>query len=235
MIDKPEGTFRLFQFAGITVYLHWLWLLVGYWQIIERRGAYSSLGWNVAEYLSLFVIVLLHEFGHSFATRQVGGRADTIMLWPFGGIAYVQPPRRPGADLWSIAAGPLVNVALFLPLTFAVMATGTNDWFMANPDAAYLINSVWYINVLLLAFNMLPIYPLDGGQITRSLLWYWIGEYRSLYVASIIGFIGVAGLVIFAIYKHSLWYGVMAFLVFNSCRAGLMQARAAGKNLNPAQ
>ena len=66
---------------------------------------------NVLEYLALFGIVLLHEFGHALACRQVGGTADRIMLWPLGGVAYVNPPSRPGATLWSLAAGPLVNVA----------------------------------------------------------------------------------------------------------------------------
>ena len=75
-------------------------------------GTYSSPVWNVLEYLSLFLIVLIHEFGHQLACRQVGGETHDIILWPFGGVAYVSPPQRPGAQLWSIAAGPLVNVAL---------------------------------------------------------------------------------------------------------------------------
>ena len=65
------------------------------------------------ECLALFLIVLMHEFGHQLACRQVGGQTHDIMLWPLGGVAYVSPPQRPGAQLWSIAAGPLVNVALF--------------------------------------------------------------------------------------------------------------------------
>ena len=68
--------------------------------------------WPVLEYLALFVIVLVHEFGHALACRQVGGQANQIVLWPLGGVAYVAPPPRPGATLWSIAAGPLVNVVL---------------------------------------------------------------------------------------------------------------------------
>ncbi len=84
----------------------------------SRAGRkYSSVTWNVLEYLALFLIVMLHEFGHALACRQVGGTANQIVLWPLGGVAYVDPPPRPGATLWSIAAGPLVNVAL-LPVLF---------------------------------------------------------------------------------------------------------------------
>src|SRR5207245_10576236 len=96
------------------------WVLVAMVEIQSRAGKYGSLTWNVLEYLALFLIVLLHEYGHALACRQVGGRADQIVLWPLGGVAYVNPPPRPGATLWSIAAGPLVNVAL-LPVLFVTV------------------------------------------------------------------------------------------------------------------
>src|SRR5690242_9269949 len=112
MNPGTQRAFRIFQFSGIDVYLHWWWILVAIFEINARKGRYTSPGWNVAEYLGLFLIVLMHEFGHALACRQVGGIADRIVLWPLGGVAYVNPPQRPGAMLWSLAAGPLVNVAL---------------------------------------------------------------------------------------------------------------------------
>lgn len=227
MPSKPDGSFRLFRFAGIDVYLHWLWILIAYFQIIERQGAYSSLAWNTAEYFCLFGIVLLHEFGHAFGTRQVGGTADTILLWPFGGVAYVRPPARPGAELWSIAAGPLVNVVIFVVLTAARAVPAVADLALTNRDAYLLLRNVWFINIGLLIFNMLPVYPLDGGQILRSLLWFFVGPVRSLLYASIVGFIGVAGLVALAIYLRSIWTGVIAFMVFTGCRDAFLRARAA--------
>jgi Zn-dependent protease len=112
-----RSSIRLLRFAGIDLFLHWSWFLIAVYEINTQAGRYSSLAWNVAEYLSLFLIVTLHEFGHALACRQVGGTANRIVLWPFGGVAFVDPPPRPGATLWSIAAGPLVNVAL-IPLLF---------------------------------------------------------------------------------------------------------------------
>src|SRR5579863_8893153 len=114
-----QGSFKIFRIQGIDVYLNWTWFLVAVFEIQARKGRYSSVVWNVVEYLALFAIVLTHEFGHALACRSVGGTADKIMLWPLGGVAYVNPPQRPGATLWSIAAGPLVNVVLALPLTVA--------------------------------------------------------------------------------------------------------------------
>ena len=105
----PTNGFRLFKVFGITVYLHWSWFLIAAYELQSRKGVYQSFGWNVAELLSLFGIVLLHEFGHALACRSVGGKAERIVLWPLGGVAYVSPPQRPGATLWSIVAGPLVK------------------------------------------------------------------------------------------------------------------------------
>ena len=112
MTPTRQGSIKLFRFVGIDVFLHWSWFFVAAYEIQSRNARYSSITWNILEYLALFLIVMTHEFGHSLACRQVGGRANRIVLWPLGGVAYVDPPARPGATLWSIAAGPLVNVAL---------------------------------------------------------------------------------------------------------------------------
>src|SRR5207248_7618774 len=135
--------------------LHWSWFLVAVYEINNRRTNYSSLAWNVLEYLALFCIILLHEFGHALACRQVGGRANQIVLWPLGGVAYVAPPPRPGATLWSIAAGPLVNVVLAPILTALVFAGASSGW--ADSDPYKLLRAIWIINFVLLCFNLLPI------------------------------------------------------------------------------
>src|SRR6266404_3460394 len=199
MLPTRQGSLRLFRFAGIDLFLHWSWFLVAFYGISTRAKSYSSLVWPVLDYLTLFAIVLLHEFGHALACRQVGGKADQIVLWPLGGVAYVAPPQRPGAMLWSIAAGPLVNVALFFVLTPFWMLSRSMAWPEALPDLYRLLTAIWSINLVLLIFNLLPIYPLDGGQILQSLLWFVLGRARSLTVATLIGFLGAAGVVLLAV------------------------------------
>jgi Zn-dependent protease len=223
---RGRGSIRLFTFSGITLYLHWSWFLWGVYEAQGGLGTYSSTTWNVAEFLALFLIVTLHEFGHALACRQVGGQANQIVLWPLGGVAYVDPPPRAGATLWSIAAGPLVNVAL-VPVIFAIGKTSVlMGWAVTMPDVHTLLRAVWEINLGLLIFNMLPIYPLDGGQILRALLWFGLGRARSLLVATIIGFVGVAGFIGLALWIHSLWFGVLALFMLMNCWGGLQHARA---------
>lgn len=237
-----KGSIRLFKLFGITVYLHWAWF-IAIWYFVSQAKGYSSPVWSVLECLSLFGIVLMHEFGHQLACRSVGGQTHDIVLWPLGGVAYVSPPQRPGAQLWSIAAGPLVNVILF-PLFFILMSLGKSaGWEDTNPNAYYFVSMLFNINAVLLIFNMLPIYPLDGGQILRSLLWFIFGRANSLLAASIIGFIGVAGLILLAILnflsaadpreqRQAMWLGALCVFIMLNCWGGLRQARALAKVAN---
>ncbi len=225
-MNLRQGSIRLFRVAGIDLYLHWSWFLVAAYEISGRSQNYSSVVWNVLEYLALFLIVMMHEFGHALACRQVGGTSNRIVLWPLGGVAYVDPPPRPGATLWSIAAGPLVNVALIPILMGLGVLSRSMNWAETMPNADGLLHAVWIIDVSLLVFNMLPIYPLDGGQILRSLLWFVFGRARSLMAATIIGFIGVAGLIALAVWMQSAWLGILSAFILMNCWNGLKQARA---------
>ena len=220
-----RGAIRIFRLAGIDVFLHWSWFVVAYYEIQARRGGYSSLVWNAAEYLAVFVIVTMHEFGHSLACRSVGGTANQIVLWPLGGVAYVDPPQRPGATLWSIAAGPLVNVALLPFLIAAALAGRFLGWAETFPDANTLLVAVLAIDVVILIFNLLPVYPLDGGQILRSLLWFVMGRARSLFAASVVGFVGAAGFALWAIQAQDLWLVIVAAFLGLNCWNGFKQAR----------
>ncbi len=221
-----SGSIRLFRIFGIDVFLHWSWFLLAYYEINARRGNYSSISWNIAEYLALFLIVTIHEFGHALACRQVGGQADRIVLWPFGGVAYVNPPQRPGATLWSIAAGPLVNVVLAPIIMVVGRMSLVLGLYTAVPDLRTFLHAVLWIDVVLFVFNILPIYPLDGGQILRSLLWFVMGRAHSLLVATVLGFVGIAAFIGLAFWMHDAWLGAVTVFLLLNCWSGLQHARA---------
>ena len=218
-----SGVIRLFRFAGIEVFLHFSWFLVAAIYISGYIRRYESPVWGVLEYISVFAIVLIHEFGHALACRQVGGIADRIVLWPLGGIAFVNPPRRPGAYLWSIAAGPLVNVILLPVLAFVSMLAQAS---LPGSDVAVFFRDLNLINAVLLGFNLLPVFPLDGGQIVRGLLWFPFGEIRSLQISSVIGLIGGAILGIVGLMAGSVWWAVLAFFLLSRAWYGWQQAKA---------
>jgi hypothetical protein len=138
----------------------------------------------------------------------------------------VKPPQRPGATLWSIAAGPLVNVVL-LPVLFGLWKMGRAlGWRTTQHDLYEYLLAVLWINIGLLVFNLLPVYPLDGGQILRSLLWFVLGRARSLMVASVLGFVGIAGLIALAVWSRSFWTVAISIFLLMNCWNGLQHARA---------
>ncbi len=221
MFSLKSGVFRLLRVAGIDVFLHWTWFLAALYFLSGRKEQYTSRAWDVAEYVTLFAIVLLHEFGHALACRSVGGKAERIVLWPLGGVAFVSPPARPGALLWSIAAGPLVNLALAMLLFPALLLQNYWGLSSASPDFQHLFKSVTVINLLLLVFNLLPIYPMDGGQVLQALLWFVVGRPWSLIVAGASGVVlATAGAIAALLWLSDPWVGLIGGFIAWRALAG---------------
>lgn len=217
MLPSNSGSIRLFRLAGVDVFLHWSWFLAAIWFLGGGDLSGERFIWSVAAYITLFVIVLIHEYGHALAARQVGGESKEIILWPFGGIAFAKVPPRPGAELWAVAAGPLVNVVLY-PILYVILALAeSNELYRSSPALFGYIATIFTLNKWLLIFNLLPIYPLDGGQILRALLWFKLGRAQSLRIATIIGFVGVAGLVVRAVINQSLFSAMIALFLAMEC------------------
>lgn len=176
------------RWFGITVTIHWSFFLG---LLYFMRG--DDLAFTVLAFLLLFSIVLMHEFGHSFACKLMKGQADHIVLWPLGGLAFVNPPAKPLAHLVTTAGGPLVNV-LLIPVFYGLFEYGIPAAFDAGWKVPQLlVELVWTgqrINLFLLIFNLLPVYPLDGGRIVQEILWFIVGYPKSLLIA---GMVGTAG------------------------------------------
>jgi uncharacterized protein (TIGR03067 family) len=221
------GSVRLVRVWGIDVLVHWSWFVFAILRL-QPTGPddpvdfahYDSQIWYGVEYMAIFGIVLLHEFGHVLACRSVGGIANRIVLWPLGGVAYVDPPSRPAAFLWSIAAGPLVNVALVVPTVAFWLACGGQD-----TDLGRFAAGLAWLNGYMLLFNLLPVYPLDGGQILQALLWFVMGRSTSLLVTSVSGLVTTVGLLAVAVTQHLLALGVLAGFGLLFCLVGIQGAR----------
>lgn len=93
-------------------------------------------------------------------------------------------------------------------------------------DVYAFVLSIMTIDIVLLVFNILPIYPLDGGKILRSLLWFVLGRARSLMVATVLGIVGIVGFIGVALYLRSIWMGAISAFMLMNCWGGLKQARA---------
>jgi Zn-dependent protease len=163
------------QIAGIAIYVHWL--LLAQWIFgLDRVIRPGSQGSDVLEWLLMVVLmfgsILLHELGHCFAARKVGGHADEIILWPLGGLAFCDCPRHWKAHFIVAAGGPLVTVAIIAlsyPAFHFVGEAWPELWLNEYFGTAHWILVGW--NILILIFNLIPLYPMDGGRIFHALAW----------------------------------------------------------------
>lgn len=201
---------------GIRVRVHPFYLLyVGLTVAVSLFESRTGLLHTVPMMASLFVLVLLHEFGHCFGCRAVGGEADDILMWPLGGLAACAPPHTWRAHLVTVASGPAVNLAL-VPVTSALLLViaGRWEWAWMNPldgsAVARLASPVsipeviayWLhrMNLVLLLFNVLvPMYPMDGGRIVQSVLWSRVGYRRSMSIAATTGLVAAGVLAVTAL------------------------------------
>jgi Zn-dependent protease len=177
------------RWFGITVVIHWLFLLWAANELFTRSGR-LPLWFNVMYIVLLFGTVLVHEFGHALSCKAMGGEANHIVLWPLGGIAFVQPPMNPTAWLVTTACGPLVNAILWP--TFWAINTYVLPRVELPPTTAslMLINACFLMELInkgLLLFNLIPAYPMDGGRLLQEILWFIVGYGRSLMIAGMVG------------------------------------------------
>lgn len=201
-MDFLNQSFRIFTFSGIAVRVHILYVIWLALRLLDGGDVKLNLIWVSM----FFVIVLLHEFGHCFGARAVGGDARNILMWPLGGLAFADAPMRPWPQFVTIAAGPLVNVgfcvasgALLMAATGSVAVVSLNPWDAVRfheMDARWQVwvGFFYYINFILLCFNLLPIFPLDGGQLFRTILWPFVGLHRATVLAAQLGIAGAVAL-----------------------------------------
>jgi Zn-dependent protease len=218
-------TFRLCRLYGTDVFIHWSWFLAAFFLIRDRPVMYTSRAWDVVEYLAGFGLVLLHELGHVWACRRVGGTADRVVLWPLGGLAFVAPPPRPGATLWTTLAGPLVNLLWVPTLIGAAFLTAVAGPAGENSDLFRLFYALAWFNLFMLVFNLLPVFPLDGGRILYAVLWWCFGRPAGLAIAATLGVVCAVGLGVFALARQDWWLVMVAAFLLLGALGGVARSQ----------
>lgn len=167
------------RYAGIPVQLHItfvlliVWIGVSTWRAEQDLRAVVS---GVGFILALFLCVLLHEFGHALTARRFGVRTRDITLLPIGGVARLERmPDEPRQELLVAIAGPAVNVVIVLTIAAILTATGqplAPDALLAEGrvSASAFLQQLMGVNIVLILFNLLPAFPMDGGRVLRALL-----------------------------------------------------------------
>jgi Zn-dependent protease len=221
---------NLFRVFGIQLAVHAsFFLLLAYagfegWQ---DGGGWFGMLISVTMIVAFFVCVVLHELGHSLTAKRYGIRVPRILLMPIGGMAeFERIPRESSAEFLITIAGPLVNFAIVLVLMPLV---GLPQGFPFHPEYEDSIRGLGqmllYWNGVMGLFNLLPVFPMDGGRILRALLASRLPYLQATRWAVLVGRILAIGFIAWSIYTpdHKMLAVLFTFILF----AGNAEYRAA--------
>lgn len=191
--EKSRGSVFLGAVAGVRIFMHWTFLILvvyvfvsGYLQGHSLNNAF----FHLAFVLSVFVCVILHELGHSLVAKKYGCVTRDIILLPIGGMARMNKlPEEPRQELAVAIAGPLVNVviATLLYFVFFLSSGWPSPDVLKKLEPGSLISYLFYANVMLVVFNLIPAFPMDGGRVLRALLSMRIERLKATVIAARIG------------------------------------------------
>lgn len=217
-----RGGVPLGKFFGIPVRLHWSWFIIFglvTWLLAESYFPDSYEDWSRATYWGIaaatsilfFASVLAHELGHSRVAQAAGMEVRAITLFIFGGVSQLtQEPAKPSVEFRMAIAGPATSIILG-GIFWGIFFTTRNSIEPLSAMASWL----GFINFLLAAFNLIPGFPLDGGRVLRSIIWWRSGKLRSATrIAATVGrgfgylFIFGGILLIFIDFERNLWAGL---------------------------
>ena len=253
-----RSTVTLFQVRGIRIGVDYSWFFVLFLIILWLSSFYRSVldasNSDAAPYLlalasalAFFASILLHELGHAFVAVRRGIGISDITLWMFGGVARMtRDSDSPGTEFKVAIGGPIVTLAIALGCVgVGIAAAGSDEFWRAmrveeGADTSGILAMIaWLasINLLVLVFNLIPAFPLDGGRIARAIAWRLTGDRnRATRTAARLGqafsylFIGVGlFLLVEGQVVSGIWLGLIGFILGQSARGAVMQTEFASR------
>ncbi|HWA83794.1 MAG TPA: site-2 protease family protein [Fimbriimonadaceae bacterium] len=197
-----KWSLRIGRIAGIDIYVHATFAILLVWLVaveyLNHQSTRSILS-AMAFMLLIFLIIVLHELGHALAARRYGIETERITLWPIGGVASLNRiPEDPKQELVVAFAGPLVNFAISAGIFIGFLVSHT---LYSVLDAGNILGQLFWVNIFLAFFNLLPAFPMDGGRVLRALLAMKLSREQATEIAVNVGHVmalifGTVGLLI---------------------------------------
>lgn len=252
------GSFTLFHVRGIRIAVDWSWFFVLFLVIFwlsrfygdvlgESSSASEPFALAVASALGFFGSIVLHELGHAFAALRSGIGISSIQLWIFGGMARMDRESDGPATEFKVAvAGPLVTLAIVVVLTaIGLVAAGPDEFRRAvliESDSGVsgvmaMIGWLASINLLVLLFNLLPAFPMDGGRIARAIAWWRTGDRNAATrfaanLGRVFAYIFIGGGLLLIVNGDAfggIWLALIGIVINSSARAASVQTAITGK------
>jgi len=230
---KMKSSLYLGQFAKVKVFVHWTFLILIVYIIfagISAGDSTEAIGWHVLFILTIFLCVVLHEFGHALTGRRFGFKTKDIILLPIGGVArFEKLPENPRQEFLVAIAGPMVNFfiagilyVITQPSTESVLAL---DFTTIN--ATNFLMLLWMINLSLGLFNLIPAFPMDGGRIFRALLAMFLARERATAIAAALGIVLAVVFIFAGFYYNPFLILIGVFIILSaSSETSIVKAKA---------
>ena len=228
-----KWSWKLGEVRGIGVYIHATFLILIAFVFLSHWSEGQSLGKTlegVGFILALFGCVVLHELGHALMAAKYGIQTRDITLFPIGGVARLERmPEEPMQELWVALAGPAVNVviaaALLSWLWFVSEFAGLGQLGVASGP---FLERLMVVNVMLVVFNMLPAFPMDGGRVLRALLATRLDYVRATQIAANIGQAMALGFAFLGFFTNPMLMFIALFVWIGAAQeAGMATMKAA--------
>ena len=178
-----KWSWKIGQVAGIGIYVHWTFMILIGWiamaDVAEGKPPAEAIV-GIGFVLALFGCIVLHELGHALTAKRFGVRTQDITLLPIGGVARLERiPENPAQEFWIAVAGPAVNVAIAGVLAAALLLLGRREFgpLHSLPTRGDFLVQLMYVNGLLVVFNLIPAFPMEGGRVLRAVLAHFSGDY----------------------------------------------------------
>ena len=191
-----KWSLKIGKVAGIPVSIHWTFIILLWWIFISYYKIDNNLQHainGVLFILALFLCVILHEFGHALTAKRFKIITKSITLLPIGGLAQMEKlPEKPVQELWVAIAGPLVNIVIAILLGIYLYSTGSIPDVLDVEELQILtgnsfILNLFFANIVLAIFNLIPAFPMDGGRVLRALLAFRYNRSKATKIAAGIG------------------------------------------------
>lgn len=217
-------SWKLGQAFGIGIFVHWTFLLLPLYVFFTELGDAPLMlaFFSVLMLCAVFGCVILHELGHALMARYYGIATRDITLYPIGGVARLERmSERPWEEFWIAVAGPAVNVVIALLLAGLLLVSGFTDFTrlltpFATTSSDLAVTAIQFLflsNLLLVGFNLLPAFPMDGGRVLRALLASWLGRLRATEIAAGLSVIMAIGFFFWGLF-HSPFLLLIAIFIF---------------------
>lgn len=232
---------RIGRFRGIDVFVHATFLLLLGWiafSSYQQSGTVEGVLAGLALITTVFTIVVMHEFGHALMAQRFGVGTRDITLYPIGGVARLERiPEKPAHELVIAIAGPAVNIALAILIGLVLVTFGVPLLPELDPERitatfADIPVRLFWVNIMLALFNLLPAFPMDGGRVLRALLAMRLDHRVATETAAAIGRLLAVGLGLFGVLYSPMLVLIALFVwMAGGAEASAVEARSVLRDL----